>query len=454
MKPAIQLHKKRWHPTRVLALGFVLVDLIGALLLSLPTASNGASVSFIDALFTSTSAVCVTGLTVVNTGLSFSLFGQLVILCLIQIGGLGFMTIAALLFAMIGKHISLRERMVLQESLNTDSLKGLSNMVVSAVAVTLIIELLGAALLALRMIPEYGVGRGVYYSLFLSVSAFCNAGFDPLGLECSLTTYQTDPLVNLVLIALIVLGGIGFAIIHDLVIYRRKAFSLHTRVVLAMTAVLLVLGTVLILITEWNNPETIGNPSLSVGDKILVAAFQSVTLRTAGFDTIGQGALSSAGLFVGMLLMFIGASPASTGGGIKTTTFFVALISAWSVIRQRDDYNVGKRRLPTQLVRKAHTIILLAVSVVLIDVLLISIVEAQSGTTPALQDILYEVISACATVGLSTGITAMLSPISKAILIVTMFMGRVGLLTVTVALSASPNKTNALRYPEERIIVG
>ncbi len=446
--------KKRWHPTQVLALGFVLVDLLGAFLLSLPFASNGSPPAFIDALFTSTSAVCVTGLTVVNTGLHFSLFGQLVILSLIQIGGLGFMTIAALLFAAIGKHISLRERMVLQESLNTDSLKGLSNMVVSAVAVTFIIEFLGASLLTLRMIPEYGIGRGIYYSIFLSISAFCNAGFDPLGMDCSLVAYQTDPLVNLVLIALIVLGGIGFAIIHDLVIYRRKAFSLHTRVVLATTAVLLALGTILILITEWNNPETIGNPSLSVGNKIMVAAFQSVTLRTAGFDTIGQGALSSAGLFVGMILMFIGASPASTGGGIKTTTFFVALISAWSVIRQKDDYNIGKRRLPVQLVRKAHTIILLALSVVLTDVLLISIIEAQSGAPLPLHDILFEVISACATVGLSTGITALLSPVSKLILICTMFLGRVGLLTVTVALSASPTKTNALRYPEERIIVG
>ncbi len=449
--------QKHLRPAQILALGFLVIVLSGAVLLSLPIAASDPSspVSFFEALFTSTSAVCVTGLTVVNTGLAFSLFGKIVLICLIQVGGLGFMTVAAILFMAIGKHITLRDRLLLQESLSTDSLQGLSKLVLQAIVVTFSIEAAGALLLLIRMIPEYGFSAGIFYSVFLSVSAFCNAGFDPFGFECSIVPYQTDPLINLVLMALIVLGGIGFAVIVETSRFpRKKPLSLHTRVVLIVTAALLVAGTVLILLTEWNNPETLGKEGLSFGDKLLMASFQSVTLRTAGFDTIGQGSLSSAGLLIGMILMFIGASPASTGGGIKTTTFFIAIVTAWTVIRQKEDYTAGERRLPVQQVRKAHAILLLALGVVLTDTLFICVIQSLSGSPLPLPDILYEVISACATVGLSTGITATLAPLSQFILIVTMFMGRVGLLTVTVALSGNPTKTNAVRYPEERIMVG
>lgn len=452
----IATKRRGLRPAQILTLGFLAVILLGAILLSLPVAANdpASPVSFLDALFTATSAVCVTGLTVVNTGLAYSLFGKIVLMLLIQIGGLGFMTVAAILFIAIGKHISLKERLLLQESLSADSLQGLTKLVLQAVIVTFSIEAVGAVLLMIRMIPEYGVGTGIFYSLFLSVSAFCNAGFDPFGFECSIVTYQTDPLINLVLMALVVLGGLGFAVIVETCRPGKKGLSLHTRVVLAVSGILFVVGTLLILLTEWNNPATLDKADLSVGDKILMAAFQSVTLRTAGFDSIGQGGLTPAGLLAGMILMFIGASPASTGGGIKTTTFFIALASVWTVIRQKEDTTIGKRRLSTQQVRKAHAILVMALSVVLIDTFLICVIQSLAGDPVPLPDVLYEVISACATVGLSTGITASLTPVSQLILIATMFLGRVGLLTVTVALSGEPNKTNALRYPEERILVG
>lgn len=456
MKRNLSHNRKGWPPTRILTIGFLLLILLGGILLSLPLSAADPQnpVSFFDALFTSTSAVCVTGLTVVNTGLAFSLFGKIVLILLIQIGGLGFMTVAAILFILIGKHISLRERLLLQESFGSDSLQGLNRLVLHAIAVTFSIEIVGAAILMVRLIPEYGTGPGIFYSIFLAISAFCNAGFDPFGFDCSIVNYQTDPTINLVLMTLIILGGIGFAVVVEVCRPSKKGLSLHTRVVLMMTALLLVLGTGLILLTEWKNPATLGGDNLSIGDKILMAFFQSVTLRTAGFDSVGQGSLTSAGMLVSMILMFIGASPASTGGGIKTTTFFAALVGLKSVILQQEDYNTGERRLPAQLIRKAYAILLMALCVILTNTCLICIIESFAGAAPALPDVLYEMISACATVGLSTGITATLTPVSQFLLMLTMFMGRVGLLTVTVTLSGNPSKTNAVRYPEERIMVG
>lgn len=444
-------------PAQILTVGFLTVILVGAILLSLPAAVTEGAVPlrFLDALFTSTSAVCVTGLTVVNTGLVFSLFGKIVLVCLIQIGGLGFMTVAAILFMLIGKHISLRDRVVIQESFSADTLQGLSKLVRKAIVITFSIEALGALILMCRLIPAYGTGKGIFYSIFLAVSAFCNAGFDPFGFDCSLVPYQTDWLINIVLMALVVLGGIGFAVISKVCTLRKtKRLSLHCRVVLALSALLLVLGTLLFLLAEWHNPATLGKAEFSFGDKLLMASFQSVTLRTAGFDSIGQGALSPAGTLLSLVLMFIGASPASTGGGIKTTTFFIALVTVGSVIRQKEDYNIGKRRLSVQQVRKAHAILFLALSIVLLDTFLICLIQSFNGTPLAVTEVVYEVVSACATVGLSTGITATLAPLSKLILIATMFAGRVGLLTVTFALSGNPQKNNAVRYPEERIMVG
>ncbi len=451
-----QTIRKGWPPTRILTIGFLAIILLGAVLLSLPISAQDPAhpVSFFDALFTATSAVCITGLTVVNTGLAFSLFGKVVLMLLIQIGGLGFMTIAAILFILIGKHISLRERLLLQESLGSNSLQGLSKLVVNAVTVTFVTEAIGALVLMFRFVPEYGWGNGIFYSCFMAISAFCNAGFDPFGFECSIVHYQTDPLINITLMLLIIIGGIGFAVVVELLRPAKKGLSLHTKVVLGVTATLLIVGTGLILLVEWNNPLTLGKESLSFGEKVLMSAFQSTTLRTAGFDAINQGNLTQPALLIGMLWMFIGASPASTGGGIKTTTIFAAVIALRSFVLGQEDYNVGKRRLPPAYIRKAFTLLLMALGLILTNVLLICIIETMVGGPASIPDLFYEVISACATVGVSTGITAALAPLSRFLLILTMFTGRVGLLTVTVTLSGNPTKSNAIRYPEEQIMIG
>lgn len=448
---------KSLKPAQILALGFLAVILLGAFLLTLPISVKPGQppLDFLDALFTATSSVCVTGLVVVNTGLYFSLFGKIVILCLIQIGGLGFMTVTALFFMLLGKNFSLSERIVIQESFSVDTLKGMGKLVLNALRVTFIIESAGAAVLLFRLIPEYGIATGIFYSIFMAVSAFCNAGFDPFGFEVSIVPYATDPLINWVIIALIALGGLGFAVISDVVRKRSwQKLTLHSRLVISVTLALLLSGTALTLLTEYTNPLTLDNPAWSFGDKIMVSAFQSTTLRTAGFDTLGQNNLTPAGQLVGMILMFIGASPASTGGGIKTTTFIITAIAVTATIRQKDDYNLCRKRLNVQTVKKAQTIVFLALTLVLTDVLLIVFIQNASGNAMPLPDILYEVISAGATVGLSTGITPALHPLSKLIIIITMFMGRVGPLTVSIALSRSAVKSNAIRYPEDRVMIG
>lgn len=442
-------------PVQVLAMGFLCVILLGALLLTLPIATvDRDTLGFVDAAFTATSAVCVTGLIVVNTGVTFSLFGQIVILCLIQIGGLGFMTITAMVFMMIGKRITLRERLVIQEAFNAESLQGTVRLVRNALLVTFTIEGIACLLFAVRFSFEYDLAHAIYYAVFLSVSAFCNAGFDPFGFENSITPYVADPVVNFVIMALIILGGIGFSVILDVLRARRwSRLTLHSRVVLLMTGILIVFGTLMTCLLEWNNPKTLDN-GLNPAEKVMAAGFQSVTLRTAGFDTIGQGDLTPAGQMVSIILMFIGASPASTGGGIKTTTFFIVLLSVVVMIRRKEDYNIHRRRLNLSLVRRAQAIVFLALGLVLVDTVVISAIESMTGGTEVLADILYEVVSAFGTVGLSTGITPSLNVVSKILIILTMFIGRVGPLTVSMALAGGMRKPDAVRYPEERIMVG
>ena len=394
------------------------------------------TLGFVDALFTATSAVCVTGLTVVNTGVTFSLFGQVVIILLIQVGGLGFMTMASLVFLAIGRRISLRERLIIQESFNADSLQGLVRLVRNAILVTLVIEGIGFLIFSLRFLPAYGWGKGLFYALFMSISAFCNAGFDPFGFANSIEPFVADPVVNLTVMLLITLGGMGFSV----------------SLVLVMTGVLFLSGWLLTLLLEWDNPATLGKLPPAV--RVMAAAFQSVTLRTAGFDTIGQGGLTPAGQMVAIIHMFIGASPASTGGGIKTTTFFVVFLSVAAMVRRKTDYNVYRRRLNEQLIRRALAIFTLALTLVLFDTVVISAVEGVAGAEDTLADVLYETVSAFATVGLTTGITPTLSVVSKLLISLTMFLGRVGPLTVSMALSGGPQKPDAIRYPEERLMVG
>lgn len=285
------------------------------------------------------------------------------------------------------------------------------------------------------------------------MSAFCNAGFDPFGFANSIEPFAADPVINLTVMLLITLGGMGFSVILDVVRQRRfRRLMLHSRIVLVMTGILFLSGWLLTLLLEWNNPATLGKFPPAV--RVMAGAFQSVTLRTAGFDTIGQGGLTPAGQMISIIHMFIGASPASTGGGIKTTTFFVVFLSVAAMVRRKTDYNVYHRRLNEQLIRRALAIFTLALTLVLFDTVVISAVESLAGNEDTLADVLYETVSAFATVGLTTGITPSLSTVSKLLISLTMFLGRVGPLTVSMALSGGPGKPDAIRYPEERMMVG
>lgn len=433
------------NPSQTIITGFALIILSGAILLSLPIASaDGTQTPFLTALFTATSATCVTGLVVVDTADHYSIFGQLVIMLLIQIGGFGYMTVATLMAIAIGRRIGLRERLILQEAHNLYTVGGIVRFTRSIFMLALAIEAIGAFLLSLRWIPDFGLIRGIYFGIFHSISAFNNAGFDLVGGFKSFTVYAGDIAVNVVIMALIVLGGLGFTVLTDLGTPRR--LSLHAKIVLTTTAALIILGAGLVLLLEFSNPSTLG--SLPAGQRVLAALFQSVTPRTAGFNTIPIGKLREPTLMLIVSLMFIGASPGGTGGGIKTTTFITPLAVIISMLRGRPDPEIFRRRLPPLVVYKAVTIALLAVAFVVTMATALSFVER--GTFIAS---LFEVVSAFGTVGLSTGITPSLSSLGRIIIMLTIFTGRVGLLTVAFALTRRLQPA-ALRYPEERIYVG
>ena len=329
--------KNRWmRPERVMALGFLALILLGGVLLSLPCAAqNGRSIGLGNGLFTATSAVCVTGLVAVDTGTTFSLFGQLTLLLLIQIGGLGFMAFATLTMVLLGRKIGLRDRMLLRESMNTSGLSGLVRLTRWYLTAALVIEGGGAVLLAIRFVPLLGWGKGVYFSIFHAVSAFCNAGFDLFGHFSSLTAFQNEPLVLLTISALIVLGGTGFAVLGEVTRQRFqwRELSLHSRLVLGMTGVLLLMGMTFFCLTEWRNPATLGGIS-GAGNKLVNALMQSTTMRTAGFNSVDLASMRQSSKLMSIILMFIGASPASTGGGVKTTTVAVLALTVWSVTRK------------------------------------------------------------------------------------------------------------------------
>ena len=446
--------RMHWKPVRVLVLGFAALIIAGALLLSMPMATrSGRSVGFYDALFTATSAVCVTGLSVVEVGQTFSLFGQCVLLMLIQAGGLGFMTVTSLVFMIMGRRITLRERLVIQEAMNESRLSGLVRLIRWVLLTTFIVELAGALLLSTRFIPDYGPARGLFYSLFHSVSAFCNAGFDILGNGNSMTAYADDWVVNLTLMGLIVLGGLGYSVIRDVVTHRSlRGLSLHSRVVLITSATLIVLGTVLFAALEWNNPATIGAPGRSGMDKLLVSAFQSVTTRTAGFATIDQEQMHAPSKLITTIFMFIGASPASTGGGVKTTTVAVLAALVFSQIRGRGQVRMGRKALSLSLTLRAISIFLIMLLIVLIStaVLSFSMLESQP-----FDEVLFETTSAIATVGLSCNMTPRLNFVSRLIVILMMFAGRVGPLSLTMALARQQLYSHdPVRYPEDRIMIG
>ncbi|MFW5991723.1 MAG: TrkH family potassium uptake protein, partial [Halanaerobiaceae bacterium] len=405
---------------------------------------------FTAALFTATSATCVTGLIVVNTSTAFTVFGQLVIMLLIQVGGLGIMTMSTMIAFIVGKKISLKERLILQEDLNQFSISGVVRLVQYVLMVTLIIEAIGAFIMFLRLSKIYKAGQALYFSIFHAISAFNNAGFDLFG--NSLENFTGDIIINFVVIILIILGGIGFAVIAELYnsgLSRRGFFNktgLQTKIVLAITAFLLIVGFIGILSLEYSNDATMG--TLPLGEKILSSVFLSVTPRTAGFNTIPTGSLRSSTLFLLIVLMFIGASPGSTGGGIKTTTFGVLLLTVWSLITGKRDIEVFHRQLEKDIVYKSLAITMLALILVVMVTMILTVIEGMDFLP-----VFFETVSAFGTVGLSTGVTPDLSFFGRVLITITMFVGRVGPLTMALAF-AERQRNGVYHYPKEKIMVG
>lgn len=446
------LHGNTLKPAQIIILSFAAVILIGALLLMLPlSTASGEVTSFMNALFTSTSAVCVTGLVVVDTGTYWSVFGKTVILLLIQIGGLGFMTMTTSVAIILGKKIGLRNRMIMQEALNQFSISGVIRLTKYVVMATMAIEFIGALLLSTRFIPLYGLKNGLFYAVFHAVSAFCNAGFDIFGNFSSLTAFAKDPIVNLVVMALIISGGLGFAVIADIFSGKTfRKFSLHAKLVLTMTGALIIAGFITIFVLEYSNPETIG--SYTFGEKIIASLFHAVTPRTAGFNTLDLSKFTMASRLITMLLMFIGGSPGSTAGGLKTTTFGLMILSIVSVVRNSDEINFAHRRISRAVVNKALAVIFISTFWIMSMTFFLTVAESSHS----FEAILFESISAFGTVGLSMGITPTLTLAGKIIITIMMFFGRLGPLTIVIALNkrASHSKRDLVRYPEGKIIVG
>lgn len=449
--PIVDILKKQFTLTspRILILGFAIVVWVGAILLWLPvSSSSGNRISFLDALFTSTSAVCVTGLVVVDTGTAFSLFGQIVILILIQFGGLGFMTFGVIIAIVLGKKIGLKERLLIQQSTNALSVQGVVRLAINIFMIALILEIIGSILLTIRWSEDMGLKNAIYYSVFHTVSSFNNAGF-ALWPD-SLMRYVGDPYVNLVISLLFILGGLGFTVILDFYQNRKwSRLSLHTKVVLVTSGILSLTGFAAIFTIELFNPETFG--PLSWGDRLWAGYFQGVVPRTAGFNTLDIGHMMTASQLFIIFLMFVGASSGSTGGGIKTNTFALLFMTVYMIIRGHDELHVFKKRVAYDLILRALAVIIISLGVVIAATFLLTITE--HSLKKDFIEVLFEATSAFGTVGLSMGLTPELSPLGKGIIILTMFIGRLGPLTLMFALSQRVVK-NKFRYPEEKILIG
>ena len=431
---------------QLIVLGFTALILLGTALLCLPAATrDGHAVSFLDALFTATSATCVTGLVVADTFTFWSTFGQIVILLLIQIGGLGFMTVFALFAMLSGRQIGLRDRMFLMQSAGSIELAGVVRLIRSILLGTLAIESCGAALLAIPFVRDYGAA-GIFKAVFTSISAFCNAGFDLLGTGGSLIGCEREPLVMIPIMLLILLGGIGFLVWSDILkngLHPRK-YALHTKVVLSVTGILLFGGAVLFFLFERDGVLR----GMNLGEAVMQSFFLSVTPRTAGFATVQYGVLSEASWILTLFLMMIGGAPGSTAGGIKVTTFAVLVLDAFASARQSNQITVFKRRLDEKLVKQAVAVCVVYAGLVLTGSLVLCAIQPLSA-----RDVLLEVISAASTVGLSTGITASLAPLSKCMVVLLMFGGRVGGMTLALLVSARRSPPPVDR-PPEKILVG
>lgn len=442
--------------TQTILLSFLLAILIGSSLLALPvSAADGIAVPYIDALFTATTSICVTGLVTVPTFSTWSLFGQIIILFLIQIGGLGVVTIMSGLMISLHRRIGIKDRMLIQDAFNLNTLSGMVKFIRKVIAGTLLIEGIGALSYMTVFVPEFGV-KGVWISLFNAVSAFCNAGMDIIS-ENSLYAYVHNPIVNLVTILLIVFGGIGYIVWWDIMgalkhMRRQKLkcfanLTLHSKIALSVTGILILVGTAAIFIFEYNNPLTIGDFSLF--DKLQASLFQSVTTRTAGFATVPQEDLTNASAITSLLLMFIGGSPVGTAGGIKTVTFAVLITSAFATMKTHAEAELFHRTIPKQAVSKAVAVTSMAFIILFAATLLLSAVTDADAL-----DIAYETVSAAATVGLTRSLTSGLNIWGRIIIIITMYLGRVGPISLMIALNTKKETKNIIKNPTEDISVG
>ncbi|MBU5488759.1 TrkH family potassium uptake protein [Clostridium sp. MSJ-8] len=441
---------RRFNEVQILALGFIIIILVGALILSLPISSrSGKSTNFLDSLFTATSSVCVTGLITLDTGTYWNTFGQSVILFLIEIGGLGFMSLTTFIYIIIGKKITLRDRMIVQEAINVFDIQGIVRMVKGILLFTVIVQGIGAIALGFIFIPDYGLSKGIFYSIFHSVSAFCNAGFDLIGNFNSITGYNTNTLFILVISALVIIGGLGFSTISNIYQTRnRKRLSVNTKLVITTTITLLAIGTIAFFFLEYNNPETLGN--MTFKNKLLNAFFSAVTPRTAGFNSISTGGMTDSSKILTIMLMFIGGSPGSTAGGIKTTTIGLIILTIICVIKGRDDTEAFGRRFSKEIVYKAFTLFAIAIGIVFVVTFILVIAEQGEDYI----DLLYEATSAFGTVGITTGVTQRLDVIGKIVIIISMYIGRVGPLTIIFALTKKKKKKISYKYPEGKLLIG
>ncbi|WFD09510.1 TrkH family potassium uptake protein [Tepidibacter hydrothermalis] len=441
--------KKRLSPAQIMVIGFAMIILIGAMLLNTTIATNsGEKIGFVNALFTSTSAVCVTGLVVVDTGTYWTLFGKVVIITLIQVGGLGFMSMATMFAILVRKKIYLHQRLLIQEALNQYDLSGLVRLTRHILIGTFVIEGIGAAILASVFIPKMGFAKGIGYGVFHAISAFCNAGFDLMGNFSSLTSYVDNITVNMVIMMLIILGGLGFPVIFDIMKKRKfSKFNLHSKIVISISSFLILFGFILFFAIEYSNPDTLGN--LSFKGKVLGALFQSVTTRTAGFNTIDLAAMKDSSKFLTVIFMFIGGSPGSTAGGIKTTTIGVLFLAVIAFVKGKEDVEAFGRRISYTVVNKALGVIAIGISIVVVLTMTLSLTDTKFTFI----HILFEAVSAYGTVGLSIFGSPNLTTAGKLLIALSMFAGRVGALTILFAIS-NRKKKNIIRYPEEKVIVG
>lgn len=443
--------KKSWSSFQYIIIGFLLVIFVGSILLMLPISSKSGEVTpFLNALFTATSATCVTGLVVYDTATHWSIFGQIVILLLIQIGGIGVVTIAVSAATLSGRKIGLLQRSTMQEAIAAPNLSGIVRLTSFILKLTFFIELIGAVLLLPVFIKDFGVGKGIWYSLFHSISAFCNAGFDLMGVKgpfSSLTGYSPNVLLNIVVMGLIIVGGIGFLTWDDIKsngIHFRK-YRMQSKVILIVSAILILLPFLFFFFLEFTQETW---KDMSFGEKFISALFQAVTLRTAGFNTVDLDLFSEGGKMIMILLMLVGGSPGSTAGGMKTTTLAVLFLTLFSVFRRKEDTECFGRRIEEETVKYAAAILMMYLTLFITGGIIISCLEGIPILT-----CLFETASAIGTVGLTLGITSQLGSISKIILIILMFLGRVGCLTLVFA-AFSGNKGKVSKLPKEKITVG